>query len=416
MQQTLLENLEKAPKSVEFYNRIHLARIKKREQEVREAEVARRSAQAKEAIETALLHVNQLDIQGEGPLLGTGIIKLDEAKNYWNNRLLEIANLETSTGMDPEEIIHVYRGLESTITEAPYMAEQVREVEIQFTRMMNMHEELINFGKNVLPAQELARVLAIIQDEVPRLWATGSWEKLRRSLDEVRNFVKFYELPLRSELSLAERRKPGLTHALLTGAGAALPLAQITPLVRTLVSAIDARDKMMAGHSDAVARLSVQIARRMNWNQDEVDYLEIAALLHDVGKIVVPEMVLTKKDPLSPDDWKAIQTHPYHGAKIVKSIESLNRIAPWIYHHQEKWDGSGYPDRIGGKEIPLAARIIGVGEAFTAMTTDTIRRKALSFEEATEEISRGSGTQFDPEVSGALIQTIETTDPKFLTA
>jgi putative nucleotidyltransferase with HDIG domain len=195
-----------------------------------------------------------------------------------------------------------------------------------------------------------------------------------------------------------------------------MPLSQITPLVRTLVSAIDSRDKFMAGHSDAVARLSVQVARKMNWNQEEIEYLEIAALLHDVGKILVPEVVLTKQDTLSPDDWKTIQTHPFHGAKIVKSIESLNRIAPWIYHHQEKWDGSGYPDRISAKEIPLAARIIGVGEAFTAMTTDTPRRKALSFEQASGEISRGSGTQFDPEVAGALIQTIETTDPKFLTA
>jgi putative nucleotidyltransferase with HDIG domain len=232
-------------------------------------------------------------------------------------------------------------------------------------------------------------------------------------LSEISDFVKFYDLPVRSELSLAERRKPGLTRALLAGAST-LPITQITPIVRGLVSAIDSRDRYMAGHSDAVARISVQIAKKMNWEGEELEMLEIAALLHDVGKIVIPENILTKLDPLSPEDWKTIQMHPYHGAKIVKSIDTLNKISPWIYHHQERWDGSGYPDGIGNKDIPPAARIIALGEAFTVMTTDSPKRKAFSLDEAVSEISRGAGTQFDPEVAGALLQTIETGDPKLI--
>jgi putative nucleotidyltransferase with HDIG domain len=293
------------------------------------------------------------------------------------------------------------------------MAEMVREMETGFARLMNMHESLSAFGKNIIPAEEMARMLFIVQDDVPKLWSTASWDKLRRTLEEVSNFVKFYELPVKSELSLAERRKPSLTRSLLGGTGA-LPISQVTPLVRTLVSAIDARDKYMAGHSDAVARLSLQVARKMNWGGEDLEYLELAALLHDVGKIAIPEMLLTKQDPLSPDDWKAIQSHPMHGARIVKSIESLNRIAPWIYHHQERWDGKGYPDGVSSSEIPAAARIIGVGEAFTAMTTDQPKRKGLSFGDAISEISKGAGSQFDPEAAGALIQTLETNDPQQL--
>ncbi|MDD5370788.1 MAG: HD domain-containing protein [Anaerolineaceae bacterium] len=410
-QVSLLDTLEKSPKSIEFYNRIHLAQIQKREQEVRESEVARRSAQAKEAIEKALAHIGEADMQLEGPTLGRGILKLDEAKNFWTSRLQEISNLETSSNMDPDEIIHIYSGLQSTIQDAPRMAEQVREVEVQFTRMMSMHEDLASYGKNIIPAEDMARMLMVVQDVIPNLWATGDWDKLRRSLDEVSNFVKFYDLPVRSELSLAERRKPGLTRALLGGAGS-LPITQITPLIRTLVSAIDARDKYMVGHSDAVARLAVQVARKMNWSGEDLDYLEIAALLHDVGKIVVPENVLTKLDTLSPDDWKTIQMHPFHGARIVKSIDSLNRIAPWIYHHQERWDGQGYPDRVSSKDIPPAARIIAVGEAYTAMTTDQPKRKALSVDEAIKEMSTGAGSQFDPDSANALIQTIESGDQK----
>jgi putative nucleotidyltransferase with HDIG domain len=414
-QKSLLDVLEKSPKSIEFYNRIHLAQIQKREQEVRESEVARRSAQAKEAIEKALAHIGETDMRLDGPTLGRGILKLDEAKNFWTSRLQEISNLEMSSGMDPDEIIHIYSGLESTIQDAPRMAEQVREVEMMFVRMMSMHEDLNSYGKNIIPAEDMAKMLMTVQDVIPKLWATGNWDKLRRCLEEVTNFVKFYDLPVRSELSLAERRKPGLTRALLGGAGS-LPITQITPLIRTLVSAIDARDKFMVGHSDAVARLAVQVARKMNWSGEDLEYLEIAALLHDVGKIVVPENVLTKLDTLSPDEWKTIQMHPFHGARIVKSIDSLNRIAPWIYHHQERWDGKGYPDGVSSKEIPPAARIIAVGEAYTAMTTDQPKRKALSIDEAIKEMSRGAGTQFDPDSANALIQSIESGDqqPAFI--
>jgi putative nucleotidyltransferase with HDIG domain len=256
-------------------------------------------------------------------------------------------------------------------------------------------------------------MLILVQDEIPRLCAAGDWDRLQQALKQVTNFVKFYEMPVRSELSVVERRKPGLTKALLMGANN-LPLAQATPLIRSLVTAIDARDRYMRGHSDMVARVAVQIGKRLNWSGEDLEMLEIAGLLHDVGKIVIPEQVLTKLDPLTPEEWKTIQMHPYHGARIVKSLDSLNRIIPWIYHHQERWDGAGYPDGLSQATIPAAARIIGVTEAFTVMVTDQPRRKALSTDDAITEVEKQSGTQFDPEVAEAFVDAVVQMGPSLV--
>ncbi len=406
LQDHLLDALAKAPKSVDFYNRIHLARIKKREQEVRDAEIAKRNAQAKEAIERALAKLGDHNSTGKSLTSGSKILRLEDANVYWNQRLVEITSLERSSNLEPDEVIRVLQNLQETINDAPGMAQRVKEVEVMFVRLISMHDELSAYGKNLIPQEDLARALITMQDEVPKLWATGNWDKLRRSLNDVSSFVKFYDLPVRSELSMAERRKPGMSRAILMGASQ-LPIGQMTPLIRSLVSAIDARDRFMRGHSDTVARLVVQTAKRLNWEQEDVEMLEIAALLHDVGKILVPEDVLNKTDPLTPDEWKTIQMHPYNGARIVKSLEPLNRIIPWIYHHQERWDGGGYPDGLDRKSIPPGARIIAIGEAFTVMTTDSPKRKALSTADALGEVVHGSGSQFDPEVTAAFVEAVE---------
>ncbi len=403
-QNRLLKTLEKAPKSTEFYNRIHLARIKKNEQDVQDAELSTRNALAREAIEKAMAALGQDDEHGTSTH-GSTILKLDDARQYWHARLNDIGNLESNSRVDADEVLTVFRSLEQVIREAPSMAEQVKEVEVLFIRLMTMQEELSGHGKNIIPAEQLSNMLILVQDEIPRLWASGDWDRLQQALKQVTNFIKFYEMPVRSELSVAERRKPGITKALLMGANN-LPLAQATPLIRSLVTAIDARDRFMRGHSDMVARVAVQIGKRLNWSGEDLDMLEIAGLLHDVGKIVIPEQVLTKLDPLTPEEWKTIQMHPYHGARIVKSLDSLNRIIPWIYHHQERWDGAGYPDGLSQGTIPAAARIIGVTEAFTVMITDQPKRKALSADDAVAEVEKQAGTQFDPEVAEAFVDAV----------
>jgi putative nucleotidyltransferase with HDIG domain len=145
--------------------------------------------------------------------------------------------------------------------------------------------------------------------------------------------------------------------------------------IRSLATAIDARDPYTSGHSEDVAHLAVQLARELGWSGADLEMLEFAALLHDVGKIAVPDAILQKAKPLTPDEWNIIRLHPYHSAQIVKPIEPLQRIVPWVYHHQERWDGTGYPDGLKGEAIPLASRIIAVVDAFNAMTTDPTARR-----------------------------------------
>jgi HD-GYP domain-containing protein (c-di-GMP phosphodiesterase class II) len=311
--------------------------------------------------------------------------------------------------MDPEEMVVVFRNLEDTIRELPSMAEQVKEIEVLFIRLMTLHEELSSFGKNVIPPEDLSQMLFMVQDEIPRLWATGSWEKLRKCISDVKSFIKHYDLPIRTELSTAERKKPtgaGMTRAILTGSNS-LPFSEAIHLIRSMVSAVDSRDPFMRGHSDTVARLSKQMAGRMNWSSEEQDSLDAAALLHDVGKIMVPESVLTKPDALTPEEWKSIQTHPMHGARILKPLTSLSKIIPWIYHHQERWDGTGYPDGLQGEAIPFLSRIIAVADGFEAMTSDRAFREKMTFSEAIEELRRCVGTHYSEEIVDALIEALD---------
>ena len=177
--------------------------------------------------------------------------------------------------------------------------------------------------------------------------------------------------------------------------------------IRSLATAIDARDPYTRGHSEGVARMAVQLARELGWSSADLEMLEFAGLLHDVGKIAVPDAILRKAEPLTPAEWEIIRLHPYHSAQIVKPVEPLKRIVPWVYHHQERWDGSGYPDGLKGEDIPLAARIIAVADAFNAMTTDRPYRKALSVGQAVAEIKRCASSQFDPAVVDVFIRKME---------
>jgi HD-GYP domain-containing protein (c-di-GMP phosphodiesterase class II) len=122
----------------------------------------------------------------------------------------------------------------------------------------------------------------------------------------------------------------------------------------------------------------------------------MAAMLHDVGKVSVPDHILRKRGPLTPDEFAEVAKHPEMGAEIIGRIGSLKPIVPWIRHAHEHWDGSGYPDGLSGEAIPLASRILLVADAFDAMTSDRPYRRALSHDEALAELRHQAGTQFDP--------------------
>ncbi len=180
-----------------------------------------------------------------------------------------------------------------------------------------------------------------------------------------------------------------------------------------LVAAIDQRDRYMIGHSEKVARLAVETGKKLAWSSGDLEFLEIAALLHDIGKISIPETILTKVKPLTSQEWKMIQMHPYYGAQIVKQMNVFNRIVPWIYHHQEHWDGTGYPDQLKKEDIPLASSIIAVAEAYTVMTAELPYRTAVTTEEALNNLKESAGKQFAPEVVEAFVEgVIESTQEK----
>jgi energy-coupling factor transport system substrate-specific component len=141
----------------------------------------------------------------------------------------------------------------------------------------------------------------------------------------------------------------------------------------------------------------------------DIEDLKKSALLHDIGKIGVPDAVLQKQTKLTDDEFAAIKSHPETGAAILRHIKSLKDLVPAVFHHHEQFDGNGYPHHLGGKEIPLHARIIAVADAFDAMTSNRAYRKALSLRTAMSELERGKGIQFDPDIASILIEILQET-------
>ncbi len=175
-----------------------------------------------------------------------------------------------------------------------------------------------------------------------------------------------------------------------------------------LAEAVDARDSYVAGHAQRTGVLAEQAALAMKLPEDEIRDIRYGAILHDVGKISVPDNILVKIGPLSPEEWEVIRRHSVAGARILAPVARLTRAAEVVRHHHERWDGTGYPDGLKGEEIPLGARIVAVVDAYTAMIDERTYRKARSPEEAVEELRRHAGTQFDPAVVEAFLSVVQT--------
>ncbi|GBC91564.1 Cyclic di-GMP phosphodiesterase response regulator RpfG [bacterium HR15] len=168
--------------------------------------------------------------------------------------------------------------------------------------------------------------------------------------------------------------------------------------LEALLAALDTRDTETEGHSERVAAYTMLIAHRLDLPGEELPHIERGALLHDIGKIGVPDHILYKPGPLTPDEWEIMKQHPVIGYRMCMKVEMLRPAAPIVLHHHERWDGKGYPHGLSGEEIPLGARIFAIADTLDAMTSDRPYRKALSFAQAREEIERCAGTQFDPEL------------------
>ncbi len=178
-------------------------------------------------------------------------------------------------------------------------------------------------------------------------------------------------------------------------------------VITALASAIDARDSYTHGHSNRVTEYAVAIAEEMGLPPSEVDVIRNASILHDVGKIGIRESILHKPGKLTKDEVREMQYHPYIGYKILQSVKLLEPVLPLVYHHQEHYDGGGYPEGLKGEEIPLGSRIIAVADAFEAMTSDRPYRLARESEAALQELKNLAGQQFDPIVVDAFLRLVE---------
>jgi putative nucleotidyltransferase with HDIG domain len=178
--------------------------------------------------------------------------------------------------------------------------------------------------------------------------------------------------------------------------------------IRALAEAVDAKDAYTRGHSERVGVYASKIAREMGFQKDFIERVYIAGLLHDVGKIGVRDSVITKPDRLTPEEYDEIKQHPAIGAKILEPVDFLSDVTPCVRHHHEWYDGSdrGYPDRLRGDSIPLPSRIILVADTVEAMTSDRPYRKALPLDVVYTELTKYSGSQFDPVCVDAFLRLL----------
>ena len=179
--------------------------------------------------------------------------------------------------------------------------------------------------------------------------------------------------------------------------------ATLLQTIETLNAAVEARDPYTAGHSQRVRRVSLAIGRELRLSPKQLGALATAALFHDIGKIGMPDSILTKPGRLDPAEAAIMREHVTRGAEIISRISSLKDSVPAIYHHHERWDGLGYPDRLGGIAIPIEAAIIAIADAWDAMTTDRPYSGALDMSEAILQIHAGRGKQFNPAVVDAFV-------------
>lgn len=173
-------------------------------------------------------------------------------------------------------------------------------------------------------------------------------------------------------------------------------------IIRALTSAIDAKDPYTCGHSERVARIAVRLAEQMGVTPQKRSDIYLAGLLHDIGKIGIDDEVLKKPGRLSPEEYRRIQSHVEIGVTILNDLRKLHHILPGVRHHHESHDGTGYPDRLSGEEIPIEARILAVADSFDAMSSNRPYRRRLTSLQINEIFRQGSGVQWDPQVVEAL--------------
>jgi diguanylate cyclase (GGDEF)-like protein len=246
----------------------------------------------------------------------------------------------------------------------------------------------LSVGVATFPQHGADRLELVRVADIALYWAKG----------EGKNRVRVYrpDLPAMTQLQRVAN-DPDRT-ARLRAAGA-------------LAAAVDARDAYVGSHSQRVGEYAAAVSERLGLPRDEIELIRLAGKLHDLGKLAVPEEILRKRGTLTAREREVLERHSQIGHNMLDPL-GIEPVASWVLHHHERWDGDGYPAKLAGERIPLGARIIFAADAFDAMTSNRIYRRALSVEEATEELRRCAGTQFDPVVVRALLEDLESNGPR----
>jgi putative nucleotidyltransferase with HDIG domain len=178
-------------------------------------------------------------------------------------------------------------------------------------------------------------------------------------------------------------------------------------IIQTFARIVDAKDAYTANHSSRVRNYSKMIAEKIGFSVEMTKQIEYAALMHDIGKIGISENILKRDGALSQEETEVMKSHPIIGYNIIAPMSFLSELAPIVLYHHERYDGSGYPEKLSKDNIPLGARIISIADSYDAMTSDRPYRKALTKEESISELVRKSGTQFDPKIVEIFIEILK---------
>ncbi len=177
--------------------------------------------------------------------------------------------------------------------------------------------------------------------------------------------------------------------------------------INVLANTIEGRDPYTHGHVERVAMFAQWLAEKLNWPEEMMRMLAFGARLHDIGKIIVPDHILKKPTSLSPEEWNLMKKHPEAGAKILDNIKHLQPAVPYVMHHHERWDGSGYPHNLRGREIPIEGRLLAIADVYDALTTTRPYHPARLHDEVVRYLHDRAGKHFDPDLAPIFIEVIE---------